>query len=91
MSIASTGLGDEGRHGGAIKPLTVTVQTASVISGISPSKLWGLIKDGVLPVTRLGRRTLIHFSGLEALMLSSGTPPRQTPNRWATTEAPTPA
>ena len=82
MSIASTGLGDEGRHPGKLKPLTVTVGAAAAISGISTSKLWQMIKNGTLPVTRLGRRTLIHFAALEALMLSGGKPPRQTPNRW---------
>jgi hypothetical protein len=84
MSIASTGLGHEGRRAGAIKPVTVTIQTASVISGISQSKLWSLIKQGKLPVSRIGKRTLIIYSGLEEMLLASADkPPRAMPNRWA--------
>jgi hypothetical protein len=83
MSQASTGLGHDERRAGPLKPLTVTVGAASAISGISTSKIWVLIKQGVLPVTRLGRCTLVHYAPLEELILSGGQPPRSMPrNRW---------
>jgi fucose 4-O-acetylase-like acetyltransferase len=88
MSIASTGLGDEGRRGGAIKPLAVSVNTAAVLSGFSPSKIWSLIKNGDLRVSRIGKRTLIIYSSLEALIhASESKPARRMPNRWAMTKA----
>jgi len=49
-------------------PLTVTVATARQISGLGNTTLWGLIKDRKLEVIRVGRRTLITFRSLEALL-----------------------
>jgi excisionase family DNA binding protein len=69
MSQTSTGLSKEERGAGAFRPLTITANTASALSGISPSKIWLMIKAGDLPVTRVGGRTLIHYDAFEALVL----------------------
>jgi excisionase family DNA binding protein len=50
------------------KPLTVTVPTARKISGLGNTKIWALIKDGKLEVVRVGRRTLVTYRSLEALL-----------------------
>jgi hypothetical protein len=50
------------------KPLTVTVTAARKISGLGNTTIWGLIKQGKLEVVRIGRRTLITFRSLEALL-----------------------
>lgn len=50
------------------KPLTVTVATARKISGLGNTTLWGLIKARKLEAVRIGRRTLVTFRSLEALL-----------------------
>jgi excisionase family DNA binding protein len=50
------------------KPLTVTVAAARKISGLGNTTIWGLIKQGKLDAVRIGRRTLITFRSLEALL-----------------------
>ena len=64
MSIANTGLSDVERP----KPLTVTVATAKQLSGLGTTTIWSLIKDERLETVRVGRRTLIKFASLEALL-----------------------
>jgi excisionase family DNA binding protein len=54
------------------KPLTVTVATARKISGLGNTTVWGLIKEGKLEAVRVGRRTLITFRSLEALLAPAG-------------------
>jgi hypothetical protein len=92
MSLMSTGLADEERrtttskspkHSAPIRPVTITVQTACAMSGLSPSKIWMFIRDGLLPVTRFGTRTLLHFDPFEAPLLKGNGEKRKTPNRWA--------
>jgi hypothetical protein len=51
-----------------LKPLTVTIATAKKISGLGNTTIWGLIKQGKLEVVRIGRRTLVTFRSLEALL-----------------------
>ena len=69
MSIPSTGLSHhELRPGGKIKPLAVTVSTACTVSGLGATKIWSLIKEKRLEVTRIDRRTLIKFASLERLL-----------------------
>jgi excisionase family DNA binding protein len=88
MSLMSTGLADEERRAtntsksskpARVRPLTITVATACAMSGLGPSKIWGLIREGKLPVTRFGHRTLIHFAEFEALVLEGGGERRQMP------------
>ncbi len=83
MSIMSTGLGDDERRVAAPKPLTITVSTACALSGLGPTTIWGFIRDELLPVTRMGNRTLIHYAPFEALLLSpdKSQSARQTPRK----------
>jgi excisionase family DNA binding protein len=66
VSILSTGLSDYETHGA--KPLTVTVGTAKKLSGLGNTTIWALIKDRTLETVHVGRRTLITYSSLEALL-----------------------
>jgi hypothetical protein len=66
MSRASADLSCQELHGA--KPLTVTVATARRISGLGNTTLWALIKDRRLETVRIGRRTLVTFRSLEALL-----------------------
>jgi excisionase family DNA binding protein len=66
MSISSTALSHHELHGG--KPITITVGTAKRLSGLGHTTLWALIKAGKLETVRIGRRTLVTLSSLEALL-----------------------
>jgi excisionase family DNA binding protein len=57
-----------------LKPLTVTVATARKISGLGNTTVYALIKDRKLEVVHVGRRTLITFRSLEALLAPSAPP-----------------
>ena len=64
-----------------LKPLTVTVATARTISGLGNTTIWALLKEGKLEAVRVGRRTLITFRSIEALLAppsaaTGATPPR---------------
>jgi excisionase family DNA binding protein len=50
------------------KPLAVPVGTALEISGLGRTKLYELIKEGKLKTVAIGRRRLINFASLEALV-----------------------
>ena len=76
MSILTTGLSD---YEGA-KPLTVTVATAKRLSGLGNTTIWALIKNQTLETVHVGRRTLITFRSLEAL-LTPRSGPRPQPRR----------
>ena len=66
MSVLSTGLSDQ--EAPAAKPLSVTVATARKLSGLGNTTLWRLIKERQLETVHVGRRTLITFRSLEALL-----------------------
>lgn len=70
-----------GPHGASSwKPLTITVATARKISGLGNTTLWQLIKDRKLDTVCVGRRRLIVFASLEALLapdLTSEPKPRR--------------
>jgi excisionase family DNA binding protein len=66
VSIPSTGFSDHELHG--LRPLTITVQTASALSGIGLTTIWRLIKEKRLQVVRVDRRTLVIFPSLEELL-----------------------
>jgi hypothetical protein len=51
-----------------LKPLTVTVATAKKISGLGNTTIWSLIKRGKLESVHVGRRTLVTFCSIEALL-----------------------
>lgn len=65
MSISSTALGD-GPKGA--KPLAVTVKIACQLVGIGNTKMWELIRDGRVSTVCIGRRRLVIFASLEALL-----------------------
>ena len=64
MGMLSTSLSDYE----SAKPLTVTVATAKRLSGLGNTTIWALIKDQTLETVHVGRRTLITFRSLEALL-----------------------
>ena len=66
VSVLRTGLSDYEAHGA--KPLTVTVATAKKLSGLGNTTIWALIKDRTLQTVHVGRRTLITYRSLEALL-----------------------
>jgi hypothetical protein len=72
VSVLSTGLSDYETHGA--KPLTVTVGTAKQLSGLGNTKIWALIKDRTLETVHVGRRRLIIFRSLEALLAPRSQP-----------------
>jgi hypothetical protein len=88
VSILSTGLSN---YEGA-KPLTVTVATAKHLSGLGNTTIWSLIKDQTLETVRVGRRTLISYRSLEALLAPCSQPqPRRgrgRPRKLASGETP---
>jgi excisionase family DNA binding protein len=52
-------------------PIAVTVPTARRISGIGRTKLYELIAEGKLVAPKIGRRRLINFASLQALIADS--------------------
>jgi excisionase family DNA binding protein len=63
MSISSSG---PDLH--PTEPITVTVATAKQLSGLGNTTIWALIRDGKLKVVRVGRRTLVVFNSLKAVL-----------------------
>ncbi len=57
-----------------LKPLTVTIATTRKISGLGNTTVWALIKAGKLETVRVGRRRLVTFRSLEALLAPSHYP-----------------
>ncbi|WP_354066881.1 helix-turn-helix domain-containing protein [Bradyrhizobium sp. OAE829] len=64
-----------------LKPLTVTVATACTLTGLGNTTVWGLVRDRRLETVRIGRRTLITFRSLEALVAPLSEPDRQPHRR----------
>jgi hypothetical protein len=56
------------------RPLTVTIQSARKISGLSNTTLWALVSDGTLESVHVGRRRLVTYASLEKLLTPSGKP-----------------
>jgi excisionase family DNA binding protein len=52
----------------AARPLAVTVPSACRLIGRGNTKTWELIKQGRLKTIRVGRRRLVLYSSLEALI-----------------------
>jgi excisionase family DNA binding protein len=53
---------------GSTKPLAVSVQDACKILSIGPTKMWELIGDGRVRTLRIGRKRLVTYASLEALL-----------------------
>jgi hypothetical protein len=66
MSISSMGRSSHQLHG--TKPITVTVADAKKLSGLGNTTIWALIKAKRLQTVSVGRRRLIIFSSLEAVL-----------------------
>jgi hypothetical protein len=88
MSITSTGLSrDERSAGGGLKPLTLTVNATCMVTGLGPTKVWQLIRDGRLEVVRVDGRTLVKFRSVERLLSpdeKDQRAPRKTPRKRKT-------
>ena len=53
---------------GCIEPLTVRPRAAAAAIGVGHNKLWELIRDGQLKVSRIGRVTLVHVDSIRELI-----------------------
>lgn len=65
MSICSAGLGDALKDA---KQLAVTVKTARKITGLGNTTLYRLIKERKLETVSIGRRRLVKYASLQALV-----------------------
>ncbi len=48
-----------------IKPYAVTMDHAAIISGMSKAYLWIAVKDGRLPIARIGRSVRVRVADLQ--------------------------
>jgi excisionase family DNA binding protein len=55
----------------ALKPLALPVETACKIVGVGRTTMWSLITAGRVQTARIGRRRLVIFASLEALVNSN--------------------
>lgn len=51
-----------------MKPLTLTVKATCMVTGLGPTKVWELIRDGRLEVARVDGRTLVKYPSVERLL-----------------------
>jgi excisionase family DNA binding protein len=51
-----------------VEALTISVNEAAQLLGLSPNHCWRLIQSGELPSMRLGRRVLVPRRALEQLV-----------------------
>jgi hypothetical protein len=58
------------RRPNALKPLAVPVKTACKIVGVGRTTMWSLITADRVQTVRIGRRRLVIFASLEALVTS---------------------
>ena len=54
--------------------LAVTITDATRMSAIGRSKLYEFIKDGRLPIVKVGAKTLVRVDALDALLKSLEVP-----------------
>jgi hypothetical protein len=66
MGIPSTLISREERQ--SAKPLAVPVRRACEILGVGNTTMWGLIKDERVKTIAIGRRRLVVYASLEALV-----------------------
>jgi len=59
----------------SLKPLGVSVNNACELVGVGKTKLYELISDGRVRSVKVGKRRLIEYASLEALLCPS---PKQT-------------
>jgi hypothetical protein len=58
--------------GKEIRPLAVPVKTACQLVGVGNNSMWALIKAGRVKTVSIGRRRLVIYASLEALLSNSG-------------------
>jgi len=51
-----------------IKPLAVPVKSACRLVGVGNTSMWALIKAGRVKTVNIGRRRLVIYASLEALL-----------------------
>jgi excisionase family DNA binding protein len=84
MSVHSTALTDNEKKGGNAtpgivhargppEPITVTVQEAIRLSGLSNTTIYKLIGEKKLEIIKVGARTLVTFQSLKALLQPAST------------------
>ena len=52
------------------KPLALPIEDACAVTGLGKTKIYELIAEGKLKAVSVGRRRLVHFSSIEALLQS---------------------
>lgn len=52
------------------KPLAIPVKIACNLMGVGNTTMWGLIKAGRVKTISIGRRRLVLYASLEALLTS---------------------
>jgi excisionase family DNA binding protein len=69
------------------KPLTVTVNDASRMTGLGLTTIWMLIARGDLESTRVGTRRLVMYASLERLIREGRPAQQDAPKTAAATTA----
>jgi excisionase family DNA binding protein len=67
-----------GDVGPLVERLTVTVEEAAVMLGISRTTAYGCASRNEIPTVRLGRRVVVPTAALMAMLTGGGRPPRRT-------------
>lgn len=77
---------------GFVRPITITIAHARQITGLGNTTIWKLIGEKKLQTVRVGRRRLVLYDSLRALLAPSSDPrpqlhrrggPRKLPAREA--------
>ena len=55
-----------------MEPLAVSVKNACQLLGVGRTTMWALMKDGRVKTVRIGRRRLVIYASLEALLTLEG-------------------
>ena len=55
-----------------IPPLAYRVEDAAIALGVGRTLIFRLIRDGLLPAVKIGRRTLITLSDLDSFLTKGG-------------------
>jgi excisionase family DNA binding protein len=66
MNVGSGSVSEESEL--RLEPLTVTVKTACKLVGVGNTTMWGLIAAGQVDTIKIGKRRLVIFTSLKALL-----------------------
>ena len=81
MTIHSTGISREVPEDA--RPLAVSVKTACKLVGVGNTTMWALIKAGRVKTVSIGRRRLVIYASLEALVSEVGQRHERQRCRWS--------